>query len=57
MEHVGHQMKIGTCVVESEEQPYNGFQSIYQAMCVKEDLTHCGDRSTYNADELALEVV
>lgn len=40
-----------------EDQPYNGFKNLYQAMCVKQDFTNYGDTLFYKKEELELEVV
>ncbi len=39
------------------ELPYNGYENIYQAMCVHQDWLAPDKATPYNAEELALEVV
>ncbi len=39
------------------ELPYNGYENLYQAMCVHQDWLAPDKTTPYNAQELALEVV
>lgn len=50
-------MKTIEKMIELEEQPYNGFKNLYQAMCVKQDFTTSSDTLFYKLEELELEVV
>ncbi len=57
MEYVGHQMITNNLLPDTVDQPYNGYQNIYQAMCVTHDFTNEDSSNVYKEEELALEVI
>lgn len=62
MEYGGNQMNTNNklCAVDflvMKELPHNGYENLYQAMCVNYDWDGNDIALAYNAEELALEVV
>jgi hypothetical protein len=44
-------------LLDEEDQAYNDFINVYQAMCFTQDFTSWDDSLFYQTEELALEVV
>jgi len=62
MEYGGDKMKTNNqlCALGAIgvlELPYNGYDNLYQAMCVHHDWIESDIATPYNPEELALEVV